>query len=138
MLLDTLTLIVKLLTCLSIRISINLDVKGLTRYTTGKLIMNTFTIFITSIIFAQAYGVDSYGAQQYSPTEVQTQNPVVPPQPAPVTQTTSERAPNTGLFGLPADTNYALLGGIVLIVVAVVGVIAVIASRARRKNTQDS
>lgn len=137
MLFYNLHLIVKLLASLSIRISINLEVSRLTRYTTGKLIMNIFTIFITSIIFAQAYGVESYGVEQYSSAESQTETPITTPtQPVPTTQTTLEKAPNTGLFGLPADTNYALLAGIVLVVLGAVGIISVLVSRTRRKHTK--
>lgn len=97
--------------------------------------MNNFSIFITTLLFAQAYGTEPYGVQEYSVTEA----PVTPTpgNPTPGTQTTTEKAPNTGLFGLPVDANYALIAGIALIVIAVVGAMSVLLSRARRKNSQE-
>ncbi len=77
----------------------------------------------TNAFFAQAYGTDSYSAQEYS---------CVPGDAACVTGVeTGVGAPNTGLFGMPQDAAIASISGAVLLAVALAGAAFVVVSRAR-------
>lgn len=81
-------------------------------------------------LFAQAYGVDSYGGQTYSCQENDT---------ACIQGTSAEGAPNTGFMGLSQDAAIASGAGALLLAIAIVGSIFVIVSRRRanKKNTQE-
>lgn len=80
----------------------------------------------TNLFFAQAYGTDSYGVQEYSNCQITADGCV------PVTSTTG--APNTGFLGLSPDAAIASGTGALLIAVAIAGAFTVLAKRRSRKN----
>lgn len=83
------------------------------------------------LLFAQAYGSDTYGGQTYSCTAgVANCSPNSG-------GTTQEGAPNTGFLGLSQDAAIASGAGALLVAIAIVGSIFVIASR-RRANKKRS
>lgn len=102
----------------------------------------------TNIYIAQAYGASPYGEQTYScvpgdevcltaepPTT--NPNPGTNPTPAPAVNTTTETAPNTGLFGIPQDMAVASLSGALLVAVAVIGIVYVLVSRSRARKKDE-
>lgn len=85
----------------------------------------------TNVFFAQAYGSDSFGSQEYGGC-VQTSEGCIP-----TTTTTAPVAgtPNTGFLGLSPDAAIASAGGALLVAIAVIGTVFVLVSRRRsRKN----
>ncbi|MGV9001407.1 MAG: hypothetical protein ACOH18_00400 [Candidatus Saccharimonadaceae bacterium] len=83
---------------------------------------------ITNTFFAQAYGGDSYGTQQYGGC-TQTADGCIPN-----TTTGAPGAPNTGFLGLSPDAAVASGAGALLVAVAIAGVITVFTRRRTRKN----
>ena len=92
--------------------------------------------FTHSTLFAQAYGAESYGQQEYSYCE-QTPEGCVPV--ATTTSTSQPAAPNTGFFGLSQDAAIGSISGALLVAVAVAGAVYVVVSRRRaaKKNTPE-
>lgn len=85
-----------------------------------------------NLIFAQAYGSDTYGGQAAYGGCVQTAEGCV-------VSTTTGGAPNTGFLGLSPDAAIASFSGILLIAVAVVGIAYVVFGRIRalKKKSQE-
>lgn len=80
----------------------------------------------TQLFFAQAYGSDTYGAEQYSNCQITADGCV------PITSTAG--APNTGFLGLSSDAAVASVSGALLVAVAIIGTLTVLAKRRSRKN----
>lgn len=78
----------------------------------------------TNLFFAQAYGSDAYGANEYSNC-TQTVDGCV-------ANTTG--APNTGFLGLSPDAAIASGAGALLVAIAIVGAVTVLMKRRSRKN----
>lgn len=87
--------------------------------------MNTNYLLKTNLLFAQAYGSDAYGTEEYSDCTV-TADGCIP--------TTSTGAPNTGFLGLSPDAAIASGAGALLLAIAIVGIVTVFIKRHSRKT----
>lgn len=92
--------------------------------------MNTHFHYTFSTKFAQAYGVEQYGQQEYSYCE-QTPEGCVP------VNTTTATPPNTGFLGLSSDAAVASLSGALLVAIAIAGAVYVIVSRRRASKRKE-
>lgn len=90
----------------------------------------TIIIHMEYRIFGQAYGVDSYGKQQYSCAEGDTAC-------IEAAQTSTETtAPNTGFMGMPVDAALGTAAGALLVTFAVLGAVYVVVGRIRHNKKQ--
>lgn len=90
--------------------------------------MNIEYTINTSLLFAQAYGTDAYGVNEYSGCEQSSQG----------CTTSTAGAPNTGFLGLSPDAAVASGAGALLVAVGIVGIITVFVKRHSRKpKTQE-
>jgi hypothetical protein len=79
----------------------------------------------TKLFFAQAYGSDSYGTEEYGDCEITADGCV---------QVTTTGAPNTGFLGLTPDAAIASGAGALLIAIAITGAVTVLLKRRSRKT----
>lgn len=97
--------------------------------------MNQLYTFNSAYAFAQAYGSDTYGAQEYSATSSTGGGSGD----GATTGTGTTTAPNTGFFGLTPDAAISTGAGALLVALALVGMVFVITGRIkhRKKATKE-